>query len=272
VYVSCHARLNYPAPWNSQASKASPCGGGSAPQTPVATWKANQRVYFTWTVIAGDGTGAVTVRIDPAGGQSFSITPTVDGLVPNAVRTFNMSFVVPNINCTRCTIQAFSTTNWFSCSTVTIENNPPPAPAPVSDTCVTPTSLSFCSNVVGKKVLLPSGVKDIQTHDNSTRASFEANLANPLVFKTPNNTGCRDAYKKLICGLSYQDCDRKLKPGCNQACVATMSLCGLDESHFSLYNCTAITNTVEDMSGMCNSATKVSWTIALLFVVLATFI
>lgn len=67
--------------------------------------------------------------------------------------------------------------------------------------------------------MLPFGVRDIAAHDNATRAAYEANLANPMVFKAPETDGCRAAYKKLICGMAFADCDGKMLSGCNQVII-----------------------------------------------------
>jgi hypothetical protein len=239
----------------------------------VASWKPGETVNIEWEVVAGDGAGTVTASIDYNGGTAFDTTMTLVGTNPTtAVGKYSFTATVPTgKNCSRCTVQLASS-GWVACTTVAIGTAAPP---PQPTRCITTPALSFCNSVSNKaNVALPGNFANASAFDDLIAATYHANLANVNVFATPDTPGCRDAYKKLICGLQWVDCTSFKKPGCNQACQDTVRLCGLTELHKTYYDCSTIPNTNADMTGSCNfaSKTQVSALVLALTALLAFFL
>lgn len=254
VYCFAHSKLNFPTPWNPQPSKSNPCGGAGAPATPAANFKKGATVNLVWQVIAGDGVGDVTVQIDTTGGTNFAtpVVVTAVGPTPTTVGTFNFAITVPSVTCTGtggfCTLRIFSTSNWFSCSSILITDTGGNVPLP--STCVVPTTNSFCQMVRSKQVLLPGGQTKPDPYDVTLQQTFNSTLYNPLVFSTPNAPGCYDAFKYFFCGMNFPLCSKQ-PAGCQSYCLQAMSKCGVTETHKGLYNCTQYTNTDFDATGTC---------------------
>jgi len=292
LLVSGHAVLKSPKPWNTAASKTSPCGGGTAPTASATTWVPGSTVQIQWQVIAGDGAGAVTVLINTANGNTFSGTGTQIGN-PTAVGTSNFAFTVPAVTCTGagglCSVQVKSSSNWFSCTSVKIQAAstpvaatsatvaatsatkaagtspaatsatkaagattaakssakpvstaaPPTPPAGGEDddapTCPIVSGLSFCTMVNGNNVTLSLGDTASQI-DDTAKSTFTETLNNPLVFATPNATGCADAFKQLICSSAFPLCGADT--ACQPNCKAAISKCTIQDSHKGLFDCT----------------------------------
>lgn len=188
------------------------------------------------------------------GQQSFTnpVTVQATGTTPTVVGTYNFAITVPSVTCTgtggECTLRVFSSSNWFSCSSVLITDTGGSVPLP--STCVVPTTNSFCTMVQNKQVLLPGGQTVVNAYDTTIENTFNATLNNPLVFSTPNANGCYDAYKTFFCGINYPLCTGQ-PAGCYQSCVNAVNLCGITDSHNALYNCTRYTNTNYDATGTC---------------------
>jgi len=201
-----------------------------------------------------DGVGPVTALIDPTGGTNFTINVPLTGQTPQTVGTFTFTATVPSITCTgrnaMCTLQVASSSDWFSCSSILITSTGGAVPPPA--TCVEANQLSFCSVVDNTQVLLPGGQSNLYNYDLTLGSTFNATLNNPLVFSSPNAKGCYAAYYKLFCGFNLQLCSL-VPAGCNQACLLTNSLCGIQNSHTGLYNCSNYLNTQADATGNCNS-------------------
>lgn len=92
-------------------------GGGAA--TPVqATYAPGATITVKWTVVAGDGNGPVTFRLDTAGGQTFTGTAIPSTSAPTAdivaVGPYTLTLTLPaGVTCDKCTLQAKSSTNWL---------------------------------------------------------------------------------------------------------------------------------------------------------------
>lgn len=135
VVVNGHAQLNSPAPFNTEPSKAAPCGGARNGPTTQLTVGPGDQLKFNWEVIAGDGVGPVTVSLDPNGGTNFQQTFQVSGATPTRVTKYDLQAAIPadlpacNPN-TGCTLQFKSTSNWFACAKVKFQM--PPTPKPTS--------------------------------------------------------------------------------------------------------------------------------------------
>jgi hypothetical protein len=253
--LNAHAVLVVPAPWSTNPSKTSHCGGGNQPSIPAANFKRGATVTLTWKVVAGDGAGAVTAQFDTTGGQGFAapVNMPLTGATPTAVGTFTFTGTVPSITCTgtnsTCTLNLFSSSAWFSCSTVQLTDTgstgPPPPP-----TCVMPTTLPFCKSVDNQQILLSGGQKDPNAFDSSVFAAFNATRYNPAVFATPNAPGCLEAYTQFFCGFNYPLCSGAA-PGCKNACWNTASRCGLLPAHVTLYDCDQYKQMDSDASGVC---------------------
>jgi hypothetical protein len=274
VTVSSHAVSVSPIPWNPNPSKTSPCGvpAGTTPADQVVmTLVQGQPFTIQWHVVVGDGNGPVAMNIDPTGLQQFSngaTTVPLSGNTPTNIGYYTFNATAPTITCTggptndMCTMQIFATqTQWFSCATVKILQagtvTTPAATLPF--TCQVASGLSFCTWMNGQNVIVPPGQLSAETLDSTVEATYQQNLANPMVFSTPNNPNCPGWYKKFLCGMSFQPCVNTTTPysACNQACINTNNYCGLTELHQPLYNCKNYTNTVADLTGNCNGASSV---------------
>jgi len=266
--ISAHAVSRVPIPWNPNPSTTAQCGGGTNTNTPTMTLVAGQPFTVTWEVVAGDGAGPVTFKVDPAGGVNFgtgstTIQMTGNPQVPPAVGTYKFTGTAPAVTCTgtgaTCTLQ-IATTNWFSCATIQIlDPNSSAAkttPTPTSpQTCMVAKGLTFCTWMNGQSVALPQGQISALTMDWAVQATYQQYLANKNVFTNPTNPQCAGWYQKFLCGANFQPCGSTFgSGGCNQACVNTNAFCGINPSHLTLYNCTNYPNTGYDLTGNCNGA------------------
>ncbi|EFA79282.1 putative transmembrane protein [Heterostelium album PN500] len=240
--VSSHAVLTNPVSWNTNPSKTSPCGGGTPATAPVATYCKGQPATLTWKVVAGDGTGPLTISIDPAGGTSFTtvVNQVAPAVNPNAVSTFKAVVTMPDITCDKCTLQVFSSSNWFSCSTIKIAEK---CDTPVEDRqAVLADDLTFCGKWVNEHVVsIPVG-QTAETIDDSVAATFAANLKNPLVFQN-NDTNCANKYAAFLCAYNFPLDDPsgnvsqpiyKISEG---QCAGMNDACATTDLHRTLYPC-----------------------------------
>jgi hypothetical protein len=249
--ISGHARLVIPAAYNPNPSQAAPCGVSSITSamasTAQATWLDDQNVTITWDLIAADGGGNLLGFFDPLGGTDFSV-PAWSFAFPTSGsnKIYNVTFTIPGgLNCSKsptglCTFQVHSNT-WFSCSTVKIctSNCPVPTQPPASCKAVT-TPLAFCPSVAGVELAAAYDPSDI---DQDVASTYTANLANPGVFTTPNNSNCQALYKSFICSLNMPPCNPQTGVAdssgraCQSQCSQTMKTCGLTPGEQNLYNC-----------------------------------
>lgn len=284
--IYAHSISRVPPAWNPNPSKTAQCGGGR-PGPVVMNLYPGQVQEFTWEVVAGDGAGAVTIRIDPSGGSftgaNFVTLERTDNVVPNSVGTFKFSAKIPDVVCTGtntaggtgnvCTLQMFSTSNWYSCATVqVIRSNNGTVVSTVQPTlpvtCNVATGLRFCTWMNGQNVIVPPGQASPIQLDWAVQSAYNSYLQNTLVFKNPNHPQCAGWFQKLICGLNFQSCETGARPGgCNQACMNTNAFCETTDVHLSLYNCTKFPNTVADLTGNCNGAGAVKISPVLMIVV-----
>ncbi|GAM19830.1 hypothetical protein SAMD00019534_030050 [Acytostelium subglobosum LB1] len=242
--VYSHSVLTVPTPWNTNPSKTSPCGGGTAATTAVYTYCKGKPTTIEWKVIAADGRGPITVSLDTNGGTNFNTPVTVTGPTPNAETTFTFSMTVPDVTCAnnKCTMQVKSDSNWFSCATINIAET---CNTTKSDQLVTVLAedLKFCGEYANNhRVMIPIGQTAAQI-DNDVKAAFTANIANPLVFGD-NGTACRTSYAKYVCQENFP-----LDPGSTSAekkpinlntysdCVNMNTDCKTTNLHLGLYPC-----------------------------------
>jgi hypothetical protein len=110
-----------------------------------------------WQVVAGDGTGAITVKVDPAGGTQFTKNIPISGSTPNTVgQAYPFDLTIPSdIICTGagglCTVQVSNGGGWTACSTIEIPGGsvPPVVAEPGQPYCANLTGLGFCSELNG---------------------------------------------------------------------------------------------------------------------------
>jgi hypothetical protein len=267
--IYAHSISRIPPAWNPNPSKTAQCGGGR-PGPVVMNLYVGQTQDFTWEVVAGDGAGAVTIRLDPSGGSfvggNFATLERTDNIVPQGVGTFKFSAKVPDVTCTgtdgTCTLQMFSTSNWYSCATVKVirsTNGTGTTTQPtLPTTCNVASGLKFCTWMNGQNVVVPPGQISPLTLDWAVQNAYNSYLQNTLVFKNPNHPQCAGWFQKLICGLNFQPCTAGGLPGgCNQACLNTNAYCETTDVHLSLYNCTKFPNTVADLTGNCSGANSI---------------
>jgi len=270
-YVYNHAVLTNPLPWNPQPSKTAPCGGGVQSTSPVANWKIGATITLVWQVIAGDGVGPVTLQFDTSGKTTnFSVNAPLTGPTPTTTGTFIFTFSAPNIACTgtgsTCTLNIFSSSNWFSCATVQFSTNGGAVTGPL--TCIVPLTLSFCSMVNNKQVFIQGSTTtaNINANDQQVALTYNQTLFNPNVFSNPTNPLCQQIYQKFFCGLTWPLCN-KAAPGCITDCNAVVQQCGLLSTHFGLYNCSTFTELIGDASGPCSSSNLLKFNVFVIVII-----
>jgi len=235
-----HAKLDIPDnAWNTQPSKVSPCGWGPQPTTSNTVWVAGTTVPIVWQIVAADGEGPATLTVDPAGGTNFSGKGTVI-VTPTAVITYYFNYTVPlTLVCTGpnqlCTIQVASSSGWFACASVFVQApTAPPAPTVPASSCQIASNLVFCAQLNGHNVVIPTGVSP-SALDGTVSETYYANLYNPLVFSTPNATGCHSSYQQLVCADQFPFCGQTT--ACQSICNTAVSECGLTVAEKGLYVC-----------------------------------
>jgi len=211
------------------------------PTVAAATWKIGTQVTINWQVVASDGAGGVTLQIDPTGGTNFAPTTYALGS-PMAVGSYNFAFTVPNIQCTGagglCTITVFSTSNWFSCSSVAIVAATAPAPPPPAPTCALATNLAYCSIRNNINVTLTPG-QTAANLDSAAVSTFKGNINNTAVFLNGGDPACQQAYKLFLCFNVLTACG--VNGACRYLCQDAMTKCQLTQAHTGLYNCSDTT-------------------------------
>lgn len=230
------------------------------------------QVTINWNVIAGDGVGQLTARIDPTGGSSFAdktvITLTGSGANPTTTGAFTAQIPLPSdVTCDTCTIQVKSSSNWFSCATVKIQAGTvtQTVPPPALGTCISPVGLTFCHELNGKSLNgLPDG-RSATTVDAELSATHDNYLANTNVFQPISQDQCSENYRKYLCATTFTKCGATTQ-SCQSYCSYTTYFCALQSSHAGLYDCSLNNGTTSDAFGSCSAAGTLS---AALFTVLA---
>jgi len=236
-----HAKLVDPTPWNPNPSKSSPCGGGSAPTAAATVWSQGAAVNIQWTVIAGDGTGPVRGSIDPTGGTSFTVPlPGIDGIASatTSVGDYNFAATVPNINCSLCTVQIMTDSNWFACATVQIL--PPGAPiAPIPQSCTTQYGLQYCDMQNGQDIAYEIGSNPLLTELSVAASTYYATINNTNVMTGGSDPNCQSAFKQYTCGNLFPVCGATTV--CQYWCNQVRQYCQLTDTHQGLLpDCTTL--------------------------------
>ncbi|KYR01879.1 putative transmembrane protein [Tieghemostelium lacteum] len=260
--ISAHSALVSPKPFNPNQSKQAQCGGGSQQADPQVTFCAGQDATIVWQVFASDGNGAVTFGIDYAGGVTTFETIQSTGTTPTTVGKYTFSLKIPaDKTSAKATLQAKSTTGWYSCSTVAIATTGCGADTAVAKEPTEVDDLNFCTMVNDKTVMIDTGA-DADTLDGAAQLTYSTNIANPLVFAN-NGSQCQQAYKPFLCKLTFPlakgsdgvDPD----PICKEECENVSTYCQTTELHSTLYPC--------DEYASCNSSSA----LVPAFVLLAIF-
>lgn len=248
-----HARLQDPIPLNPNPVVTSTCGVATMPNPttakPSATWVVGQSVTVQWLLIAGDGGNAVTGKIDPNGGTTFSTNAwTSTKPIGTAIQAYPLTFTVPAVTCPNgvCTFQVSSNTGWASCAFVNIttcQSCPEPTPSP--GTCVVlNTDLDFCVEQSNSDVFVPLN-GDPTVIDADAYQTWETNLNKTTVFANGLDATCRQDYRKFLCSLVLPPCagtgeTTAVGAACRADCRTTMSSCQLTELHAALYDCNTL--------------------------------
>ncbi|KAF2077992.1 hypothetical protein CYY_000716 [Polysphondylium violaceum] len=238
-----HAVLRTPQPWNTQASKANPCGGGNPNTTPRISYCPGTKATVVWEVQVGDGTGPVTFKLSTTHDVTkFDTALTSTGATPNAVGTYSFQVDIPNTSCQDglCYIQAYSDSNWFSCASINITPD-----CKATELALVPIEiedLPYCNMVNKRTVLLPPGItnKDqFVARDATALSTFKQYMNNSAVIGTPSAT-CGNLLTEFICDQSFP-----LAPGsdgaqvtqvCAETCTEFKEVCQV-VSHDALYPC-----------------------------------
>lgn len=272
-----HSILRNPQSWNTRESKNNPCGGRNAQQGATVTATAvtaGATVPGRWEVTAGDGNGPISItyvetaaEVTAAGfnnaraaGQELAVqmNPTPQ----RGTGTYDFTFTAPpaSANCqggpagNQCYIQVKSTSNWYSCATLTMppavtpapsvgitvaptpSPTPGPPPTPLSCDTVQDVSVqnSICAGLNGKP-LKPS-LQTPQERVNLAVAEFSGYVSNGIVFRNSiGNQICQQWLAQYSCGQKFLNCDVQnpglIKNICKSRCLNTMYECDLDPLH-----------------------------------------
>lgn len=261
-----HSQLNNPAAWNPRPSKRSPCGGGAA--TAATPLVAGQPWTFDWQIIAGDGRGPVTVKVDSAAGSTFNAAGVFTS--ENFVGKGNYQFTIPGATTATMngpvTLQLKSSSNWYACASINAQGNavtdaptnagtiaptqPPPPP------CQIAAGLQMCGALNGKNVAVAPG-RNLAQIEAGLLIDRDAMLGNPDVFDNSKNAGCIDAVTRTMCAMTFPTCgtDQRTLVGaaCKTTCENLNSMCVTDPQHADLFKCTegTFSATTSDVTGAC---------------------
>jgi len=262
--VAGHAVLTAPSAWNPQPSKTSPCGAGKAFTAAAATYSAGQTITLTWKVIAGDGTGPVTVSIDQAGGTNFVTVATATTSI-TTTGTFSLSITLPTpLACTAanglCTLQAKSSSGWYSCTSFALPGASPVASSTgaAGPTCTTAPTLKFCTQVSGKSIDYSANPQldadSIADWDATVNSTYVQNIGSKLVFTHQHNDACLAGYKAFLCASEFPLCGTVSSGTCASSCAQVDTLCGVNATHAALFVCPGVNiRTTSDSWGTCAS-------------------
>jgi hypothetical protein len=275
-----HAKLVSPVAFNPNPSKTAPCGGGALPSGAAANWPVGSTQTVSWTQVASDGGGQLSMYIDPKGSTDNFMTTTTGagtGLVSvnfpystNANDNYQFTLTVPDVDCNGpsglCSVVIFTATSWWACTLVTIKTSNVIQPVLVANTtvanCTNATALAFCDIVNGHVVSIPTGQTPAQL-DASAQSAYTSTLANAKVLSTPSKPGCASALKYLLCSTLFKSCDYHGPSSCDYykggsgcfcvtTCIQAAQLCGLNATHVDLFGCGAATNYALDATtGSC---------------------
>lgn len=245
-----------------------------------------------WEITAGDGRGPVSIMLvqndASATRNGFAagtpVTMNMQTANPTRVGKYPFSFVVPEAasTCTggadgtSCHLQFKSTSNWYSCMTLAVTTNTAvvttapvtlsPTPAPVLGITTAPTTAptplptcstmqvqGFCQGLNGKSV---SAIGDLQALATSEEIEKKFNQGNPLVFRNGQSSSCSAPLEQLFCAVKFPLCknDGTVKNVCRTRCEVAINACDLDPYHNKAFDCSVLTETVEDAYGPCPTA------------------
>jgi len=300
LLVDGHSILRTPTAWNTRESKSRPCGNGAMPTTAVTG--ANKvpggaTVSGMWEVTAGDGNGPVTITLAKTDAEvnSFSgdtIPINMNPVPQRGTGQYPFTFVAPAPGtCTggadgkSCHLQFKSTSNWYSCMTLSLEAPatgaptgaptitprtpfptasptvvaPSPSPTTTPYVCTTiPQITGYCAGLSGKNVAASLGADTIVQALQRIEREANANRLNPIVFRNGQSPNCITAFEKYWCSRSLPLCtENKITTQCKSLCLAAMSECDLDPLHAQTFSCDRLTTTVTDVYGTCPATVPV---------------
>jgi len=280
--VDSHSILRIPQSWNTRESKSSPCGGRNAAQgaqvTPTAVTPGAD-VTGRWQVTAGDGNGPISITFveteaevtnagfaaarakDPPQTLAVAMNPTPQ----RGTGTYDFTFKAPpaSANCrggaagNQCYIQVKSTSNWYSCATLTMPPAPTPAPIPAVTspptrsptqtppptpaTCTTlqdtAVASSICAGLNGKSIK-KDDLQSVAEKLNLAIQEFSASVSNGIIFRnSKSNNLCQQWLAQYTCSQRFENCDIQspalTKNVCKSRCLNTMYECDVDPLHES---------------------------------------
>jgi len=299
--VDSHSILRTPQSWNTRESKNNPCGGRNAAQgaaVAATAVTAGATVPGRWEVTAGDGNGPITITyvetaaevtragFDNARAAQQTLNVNMNPIPQRGTGSYDFTFTAPpaSANCrggpagNQCYIQVKSTSNWYSCATLTM---PSPTPAPSVGVTDPPTSSptqgppptarscetlqdasvqnSICAGLNGKAVK-PS-LQSPQERVNLAADEFSGYVSNGIVFRNSiGNQLCQQWLAQYSCSQQFPNCDVQ-NPGltkniCKSRCLNTMYECDVDPLHenallIGTCNSPQFSETVADAYGPC---------------------
>jgi len=289
--------------WNTRESKNSPCAGRSAAQGSAVTATAvtaGATVAGSWQVTAGDGNGPITItyvetaaEVTNAGfaaaasnGQTLAVQ--MNPIPQRGTGTYPFTFTAPpaTANCrggtegNQCYIQVKSTSNWYSCATLTMPPAPTPSPIPAvtrsptkTPTATPPPTQPTCSTLqdagVASSICAGLNGKSVKEDDLQSVAEkldlavreFSAYVSNGIIFRnSKSNTVCQQWLAQYSCSQRFENCDVQspalTKNICMSRCLNTMYQCDVDPLHegallTATCGSTMFSETVADAYGPC---------------------
>lgn len=267
VLVDGHSILRTPAAWRNRESKAAPCGGGQlANAVPMAVADGATTINAQWDVTAGDGNGPITVSYVTTDTTNFGGAPTLavtmDPVPQRGTGQYPFTLNVAALNSNVCNggadgntchIQVKSTSNWYSCASLsmtapvtppptagnTAPPTPPPTPIPpVVQKCepISGVTGTLCGGLAGKNVFPPENINSLIT---AIGADYQGMRNNPLVFRNPSTTLCGQYLAQIFCAFNIRGCDVGTPPTekkiCKTRCTSAFYECDVDPYHTDAY-------------------------------------
>ncbi|KAI3629448.1 hypothetical protein MIR68_012463 [Amoeboaphelidium protococcarum] len=273
--VDAHARLVMPVPFNTNPTRATPCGGQDSPLSAayIQNFTIGSTVTLNWQLIASDGSGPLTVLYDQSGGVNFqsSNNITVYGNTPQALGDYSFTMTVPNITCgtgnpnvtNYCTAQVKSSSGWVSCFAFQTGNFSGAVFTPPPTTYCTPANqLSFCTSLNNQNILVPTG-SSATLQDGLIRQYYDSIVNNTNVFSVGGQSfDCQQRLRYYLCQTQLPYCGRSsyLNANMNKCyCQNTMGMCGLTEQHRQLFNCTTLPDCPNTSDASSAAVPSIGW-------------
>jgi len=272
VLVNGHSLLRTPTAWKTSESKRAPCGGVTVTASlgKATTVEPSKIIDARWDVTAGDGNGPITVTyvttdaeattagFNAAFANSQTLTVNMDPIPQRGTGQYPFKLTTPasgickgGVDGKSCHIQVKSTSNWYSCATLAMNEVVAITTAPTAGQTAAPTTLAptgsptapqprcttltgttgtMCQALEGKPAF---PINDLPGLLISLTSEFQDARYNPIVFRNPEPTLCGQYLAQFFCSLGIQTCSTTftLEKVCKTRCQAAMFECDVDPFH-----------------------------------------